>query len=86
MSVEYTRDYSDHVLLDNKNKYSEIFKVYPAEPQDVHRGDVILLKTACGRFELFMALDDASMDENNKGALHLTKFAEVDFVPEVPLN
>lgn len=75
MSLDFTKDYSNHVLLDNKSKYSKLYKLGEADSSDVHRGDLVLLQTPCGKFGLFLALDDASED----GTLHLTKYSEVDF-------
>lgn len=76
MSLDFTRDYSNHELLDNKNKYTELYKLYPAAAQDVSKGDIILLKTACGRYGLFVAVADPSEDNT----LHLTNYSEVDFI------
>ena len=44
MSVDYTHDYSDHVLLDNKNKYKELYKLSSATASDVHTGDYYPVK------------------------------------------
>jgi hypothetical protein len=76
MSIEYTRDYSNHTLLDNKNKYTELYKLSSAEASDVHKGDLLLLKTQCGRYGIFMASDEPDPDNT----LHLTKYYEIDFI------
>ena len=76
MSVDYTHDYSDHVLLDNKNKYKELYKLSSATASDVHTGDLVLLQTACGRYGIFVAVANPDPD----GTLHLSKYSEVDFI------
>lgn len=76
MSIDYTHDYSDHVLLDNKNKYTELYKLSGSTAADVSAGDLLLLKTACGRYGIFVALSTADSD----GTLHLSKYSEVDFI------
>lgn len=76
MSIEFTRDYSNHTLLDNKNKYTELYKLSRSEASDVHKGDLLLLKTQCGRYGIFMAVDEP--DDDN--TLHLTKYYETDFI------
>ena len=76
MSVDYTHDYSDHVLLDNKNKYTELYKLSSSTAADVNAGDLLLLKTACGRYGMFVALSAPEPD----GTLHLSKYSEVDFI------
>lgn len=76
MSIDYTHDYSDHVLLDNKNKYTELYKLSGSTAADVNAGDLLLLKTACGRYGIFVALSTADED----GTLHLSKYSEVDFI------
>lgn len=76
MSVDYTHDYSDHVLLDNKNKYTELYRLSSSTASAVNTGDLLLLKTACGRYGIFVALSSADAD----GTLHLSKYSEVDFI------
>lgn len=75
MSVDYTHDYSDHALIDCKPKYSKIYKLEEIEASDVHRGDLIVLKTPCNQYRIYVALDDA--DEDN--TLHLTRYSEIEF-------
>jgi hypothetical protein len=75
MSVDFSTDYSNHTLLDNKAKYEKIYMLSEAEATDVHKGDLVLLKTPCGQYRLYMATADS--DEDN--TLHLTRYAEVDF-------
>ena len=75
MSIDFHHDYSDHTLLDNKRKYREIYKLEPAEASEIHKGDLVLVKTFCGCFGVFMASADS--DEDN--TLHLIKYAEIDF-------
>lgn len=75
MAIDFTRDYSDHVLLDNKRKYKEIYKLSPSEASDISKGDLVLLKTMCGCYGVFMATADSDED----GTLHVTKYAEVEF-------
>lgn len=76
MSVDFSTDYSNHTLLDNKAKYSKIYKLSEVEASDVEKGDLVLLKTPCGQYRLYMAT--SSSDEDN--TLHLTRYAEVDFI------
>jgi hypothetical protein len=76
MSLDFTTDYANHTLLDNKSKYSKIYKLTEVEASDVSLGDLILLKTPCGQYRLYMATGSA--DEDN--TLHLTRYAEVDFI------
>lgn len=75
MSVDYNVDYSNHTLIDNKSKYSKIYKLTEVEASDVHLGDLILLRTPCNQFRLYMAIGDS--DEDN--TLHLTRYSEIDF-------
>ena len=75
MAIDFTRDYSEHVLLDNKRKYREIYKLAPSEASDISKGDLVLLKSACGCYNIFMAIADADED----GTLHLTKYSEMEF-------
>lgn len=74
MSLDYTVDYANHTLLDNKLKYSKIYKLSEIEASDVSMGDLILLKTPCGQYRLYMSIGSA--DEDN--TLHLTRYAELD--------
>ncbi len=82
MSIDYTHDYTNHTLLDNKPHYSKIFKLDEIEASDVHRGDLIVLKTPCGQYRLYLALDDA--DEDN--TLHLSRYSEIEFAKAEPNN
>lgn len=75
MSLDYTTEYANHTLLDNKSKYSKIYKLKEVEASDISLGDLVLLKTPCGQYRLYMATGEA--DEDN--TLHLTKYAEIDF-------
>jgi len=75
MSIDFTKDYSDHVLLDNKRKYREIYKLSPSEAVDISKGDLLLLKTMCGCYGVFMATADSDED----GTLHVTRYAEIEF-------
>lgn len=75
MSIEFTKDYSNHNLLNSTSKYTELYKLVPAEPADIKRGDLVLLKTPCGKYEVNLAVTDA--DENN--TLKLTKYQEVEY-------
>jgi len=76
VSIDYTYDYSDHVLLDNKSKYKELYKLYQTTAADVHKGDLVLIKTGCGCYKIFMATADTGEDNS----LHLTQYSEVEFV------
>ena len=76
MSIDFTTDYSNHTLIDNKAKYSKIYKLVEVEPSDINKGDLVLLKTPCGQYRLYMSISSA--DEDN--TLHLTRYAEIDFV------
>ena len=76
MSLDYTTEYANHTLLDNKAKYSKIYKLTEVEASDVHLGDLVLLKTPCGQYRLYMATGDADAEDNT---LHLTRYAEIDF-------
>jgi hypothetical protein len=76
MSLDYTRDYSNHVLLDNKAKYSKIYKIAESDASDIEKGDLILLKTPCGKWGLFIALSAADED----GTLHLSKYTDQEFI------
>jgi len=80
MSIDYNVDYSNHTLLDNKAHYSKIFKLDEIAPSDVHRGDLIVLKTPCGQYRMYIAIDDA--DEDN--TLHLSKYSEIEFAKAEP--
>lgn len=77
MSLDFTRDYSNHVLLDNKAKYSKIYKL-PKESDaiDIEKGDIVLLQTPCGKWGLFIALSAADED----GTLHLSKYTDQEFI------
>ena len=75
MSLEYTVEYANHSLLDNKAKYSKIYKLTEVVASDISLGDLVLLKTPCGQYRLYMATGPA--DEDN--TLHLTRYAEIDF-------
>lgn len=76
MSYDFTKDYSDHELLDSKNKYTKLYKLLDADADEIHKGDLVLLKTACERYGIFVAVADTS-DDNT---LHLSKFFEADFI------
>ena len=76
MSLDYVRDYSNHVLLDNKAKYSKIYKIAESDASDIEKGDLILLKTPCGKWGLFIALSAADED----GTLHLSKYTDQEFI------
>lgn len=79
MSIDYTYDYSNHVLLDNKSKYSKIYSLSLVDDAStVKAGYKLLIKTSCGQYKLFIATDDAEPD----GTLHLTPYSEVDFSKE----
>lgn len=75
MSVDYNVEYYNHTLLDNQAKYDKIYKLTEVVASDVHRGDLVLLKTPCGQYKLYMAIDDSGEDNT----LHLTRYAEIDF-------
>ena len=75
LSFDYTVDYANHTLLDNKSKYSKIYKLTEVEASDIDLGDLVLLKTPCGQYRLYMATGPA--DEDN--TLHLTRYSEIDF-------
>lgn len=75
MSVDYNVDYSNHTLLDNKSKYSKIYKLTEIQASGVSQGDLLLLKTPCGQYRLYMSI--AAADEDN--TLHLTRYSEIDF-------
>ena len=76
MSLDYTLDYSNHVLLDSKNRYKDLYKLYKTEAENISRGDLVLVKTPCGKYGIFVAIDDTGED----GALHLTQYSELEFV------
>lgn len=76
MSIDYTHDYSNHVLLDNKPKYEKLYKLSEAEASDVSKGDLILLKTPCGKYGLYIALSDA----DEEGTLSLAKYSSTEFI------
>lgn len=77
MSLDYTRDYSNHVLLDNKAKYSKIYKLSTTtDVADIEKGDILLLQTPCGKWGLFIALSAADED----GTLHLSKYSDQEFI------
>lgn len=75
MSIDFTKDYSNHTLLDNKRKYKEVYRLEPSEFTDVKKGDLLLLKTMCGCYGVFMATADSDED----GTLHVTRYAEIEF-------
>lgn len=75
MSVDYTIDYSNHLLTDSKPKYSKIYKLEEIEASDVHRGNLVVLKTPCNQYRIYVALDDAGEDNT----LHLTRYSEIEF-------
>lgn len=76
MSIDYTHDYSNHVLVDNKNRYTELYKLEKSTASNINTGDIILLKTSCGRYGIFIATSVPDSD----GTLHLSKYSEVDFI------
>lgn len=76
MSIDFTHDYSNHTLLENKNRYTELYKLSNSSASDIHKGDLVLLKTACGRYGIFIASEDPDADET----LHLSPYSEVDFI------
>ena len=77
MSLDYVRDYSNHVLLDNKSKYSKLYKITAeSDATDIEKGDIVLLKTPCGKWGLFIALSEAEED----GTLHLSKYTDQEFI------
>lgn len=77
MSLDYVRDYSNHVLLDNKAKYSKIYRLSEeSDASAVEKGDVLLLKMPCGKYGLFVALSSADED----GTLHLSKYSDQEFI------
>lgn len=76
MSLDFTRDYSNHVLLDNKAKYSKIYKIAESNASGIEKGDIVLLKTPCGKWGLFIALSVADED----GTLHLSKYNDQEFI------
>ena len=39
------------------------------------KGDLVLVKTDCGKYGLFVSVDDPDED----GTLHLSKYHELDF-------
>ena len=75
MSLDFQHDYSNHELLANKNRYTELFKLDAAAPSDVHKGDLILLKTSCGKYGIFIAVSESDED----GTLHLSKYSDYEF-------
>lgn len=80
MSVDFTLDYSNHTLLDSKPKYSNIYKLVEVDASAVKKGDLLLLKTPCGQYRLYMAIADS--DDDN--TLHLSKYSEIDFAKADP--
>lgn len=74
----YTYDYSDHSLVDNKNKYEHLYKLYSVEAEDVVQGDMILVKTKAGQYSLFVAVANTSDD----GTLHLAKYSDLHFIKD----
>lgn len=76
MSLDFTYDYSNHTLLDNANKYSKLYKLIPVEASQVTKGDLVLVKTDCGKYGLFISVDDTNEDN----VLHLSSYHELDFV------
>lgn len=76
MSLDYTTDYTNHTLLDNKMKYEKVYKLTEVIASDITKGDLVLLKTPCGQYRLYMATAEA--DENN--TLHLTRYAELEYI------
>lgn len=80
MALDYNQDYTNHTLLDNKPHYSKIYKLDEVEASDIHRGDLIVLKTPCGQYRMYLALDDA--DEDN--TLHLSRYSEIEYAKAEP--
>jgi hypothetical protein len=76
MSLDYTKDYSNHLLLDNKAKYSKIYKITESEASELSKGDIILLKTPCGKFGLFIV----TADTGNDGTIHVSKYTDQEFI------
>lgn len=74
----YTYDYSDHSLVDNKNKYEQLYKLYSANPEEIQLGEKVLVKTKAGQYGLFIAVADTSDD----GTLHLTKYSDLQFIKD----
>ena len=72
----YTYDYSDHSLVDNKNKYEQLYTLHPANAEDIQLGEKVLVKTKAGNYGLFIAVADTSED----GTLHHKKKSAVDVV------
>lgn len=76
MSIDFTHDYANHSLLENKNRYTELYKLDSSSASDIHKGDLVLLKTACGKYGIFIASSDPDPDET----LHLSPYSGVDFI------
>ena len=63
--------------MDNKAKYSKIYKLpEESDASKIEKGDIILLKTPCGKWGLFIALSAADED----GILHLSKYTDQEFI------
>lgn len=77
MSIDYTHDYEPHTLLENKNRYTELYKLSSVTSSDVHTGDLVLLKSSCGQYGVFVSLSEPDDD----GTLHLSKYSEIEFIP-----
>lgn len=80
MSLDFSHDYSNHELLSNKNRYSELYKLQSVTAENVNTGDLLLIKTACDKYGLFIAVAPSEED----GTLHLSKFTAVDFTKDTP--
>lgn len=76
MSLDFNVDYSNHTLLDNKFKYSKIFKLSETSADAVSTGDLLLIQAPCGKYVLYMATRTSDED----GTLHLTRYSEVDII------
>lgn len=75
MSLDFTHDYCDHTLVNNKNKYTKIYKLVQVEASDVKQGDVVMIETPCGRNELYIATQDST-----DSTLHLSKYSSNEFI------
>lgn len=81
MSLDFTQDYSNHNLLDDIHRYTKIYKLTPMEVTDVSQGDILLLKTDCGEYGMFIATADTNEEDK---VLHVSKLVEYEFVQDKP--
>lgn len=78
MSLDFQHDYSNHELLSNKNRYTELFKLDPVTAADIHKGDLVLLKTSCGKYGIFVVMSESDTDET----VHLSKYSDYEFTKD----